>query len=59
MSGIAQRLAVVSHDEIHVNPGSLFPSMYRLEGDGTLEAEWRPPEKNRRAKYSGRSRVRH
>jgi len=49
--GISQRLAVLSHDEFHVNPGSLFPSLYHLEEDGKLKAEWRPTENNRRAKY--------
>ena len=28
--GISQRLAVLSNDQFHVNPGSLFPSLYRL-----------------------------
>jgi transcriptional regulator len=49
--GISQRLTVLSHDEFRVNPGSLFPSLYRLEQDGKLKAEWRPTENNRRAKY--------
>ena len=49
--GISQRLAVLSHDHFHVNPGSLFPSLYRLEQDGKLKAEWRATENNRRAKY--------
>jgi PadR family transcriptional regulator PadR len=49
--GIAQRLAVLSHDQFQVNPGSLFPSLYRLEEDGKLKAEWRATENNRRAKY--------
>ena len=49
--GISQRLAVLSRDEFHVNPGSLFPSLYRLEQDGKLKAEWRATENNRRAKY--------
>ena len=49
--GISQRLAVLSHDQFRVNPGSLFPSLYRLEQDGQLTAEWRPTENNRRAKY--------
>ena len=40
--GISQRLAVLSHDQFHVNPGSLFPSLYHLEQDGKLKAEWRP-----------------
>ena len=49
--GIAQRLAALSHENFQVNPGSLFPSLYRLEQDGKLKAEWRPTENNRQAKY--------
>jgi PadR family transcriptional regulator PadR len=50
--GISERLLRLSHARVQVNPGSLFPSPYRLEQDGKLEAEWRPTENNRRAKYS-------
>ena len=49
--GVSQRLAALSRDEFQVNPGSLFPSLYRLEQDGKLNAEWRATENNRRAKY--------
>jgi transcriptional regulator len=49
--GISQRLATLSHDNFQVNPGSLFPSLYRLEQDGKLTAEWRTSENNRQAKY--------
>lgn len=49
--GISQRLTALSHDTFQVNPGSLFPSLYRLEQDGKLKAEWRPTENNRNAKY--------
>src|SRR5262245_18309456 len=49
--GISQRLAALSRDTFQVNPGSLFPSLYRLEQDGKLKAEWRPSENNRNAKY--------
>jgi transcriptional regulator len=49
--GIAQRLAVLSHDQFRVNPGSLFPSLYGLEQDGKLKAEWRVTENNRQARY--------
>lgn len=49
--GISQRLAALSHDQFQVNPGSLFPSLYRLEQDGKLKAEWQATENNRRAKY--------
>jgi transcriptional regulator len=49
--GISQRLTALSHDHFRVNPGSLFPSLYRLEQDGKLKAEWRASENNRNAKY--------
>ena len=49
--GISQRLAALSRDEFRVNPGSLFPSLYRLEQDGKLKADWRQSDNNRRAKY--------
>src|SRR5262249_58347192 len=49
--GISQRLAALSRDHFQINPGSLFPSLYRLEGDGKLKAEWRHTENGRRAKY--------
>jgi PadR family transcriptional regulator PadR len=49
--GISQRLTVLSRDHFRVNPGSLFPSLYRLEQDGKLRADWRATENNRRAQY--------
>src|SRR5437868_8153519 len=49
--GVAQRLAALSRDSFQVNPGSLFPSLYRLEEDGKLKSEWRASENNRKAKY--------
>jgi PadR family transcriptional regulator PadR len=49
--GISQKLVALSQGNFHVNPGSLFPSLYRLEQDGKLTAEWRPTENNRKAKY--------
>src|ERR687890_387124 len=49
--GISQKLAQLSHGHFQVNPGPLFPSLYRLEQDGKLKAEWRATENNRNAKY--------
>ena len=49
--GISRRMAELSRDRFQVNPGSLFPSLYRLEQDGMLKAEWRTSENNRQAKY--------
>jgi transcriptional regulator len=49
--GITQRLTALSRDNFQVNPGSLFPTLYRLEQDGKLKAEWHATENNRNAKY--------
>jgi transcriptional regulator len=49
--GISQRLATLSGDRFKVNPGSFFPSLYRLEQDGKLKTEWRTSDNNRNAKY--------
>jgi PadR family transcriptional regulator PadR len=49
--GISQRLAELTRDEFLVNPGSLFPALYKLEQDGKLASQWRTSENNRRAKY--------
>jgi transcriptional regulator len=49
--GVSQRLTLLSHEHFRINPGSLFPSLYRLEQDGKLKAEWRASDNNRRAKY--------
>ena len=49
--GVSQRLAALSRDEFQVNPGSLFPTLYRLEQDGKLKAEWGASDNNRQAKF--------
>jgi len=49
--GISQKLKTLSRDNFQVNPGSLFPSLYRLEQDGKLKGEWQLSENNRKAKY--------
>ena len=49
--GISQRLSELTRDVFVVNPGSLFPALYKMEQDGKLEAEWRASENNRNAKY--------
>ena len=49
--GVSQRLTTLSGDEFQVNPGSLFPTLYRLEQDGKLKAEWGASDNNRQAKF--------
>ncbi len=60
--GITIRIQQISKGVFHVNPGSLFPSLRRLERSGWLRTEWRATENSRRAKYyiltaSGRTRL--
>lgn len=49
--GISQRLSSLTSNAFRLNPGSLFPALYRLEHDGKLAAVWRSTENKRKAKY--------
>lgn len=49
--GITQKLDQLSKSALQVDEGSLYPSLYRMEEKGWIEAEWKMTEKNRRAKY--------
>src|ERR1044071_154512 len=49
--GIAQRIHQVSKESRQVQQGSLYPALHRLEQQGWVEAEWKPSDNGRRAKY--------
>jgi transcriptional regulator len=49
--GISQRLKQISGDALQVSDGSLYPALHKLEQEGWIEAEWKPTENNRRAKF--------
>jgi PadR family transcriptional regulator PadR len=49
--GIAQRIHQLSGDVLQVEEGSLYPALQRMLIKGWVEAEWRPSENNRRARY--------
>ena len=49
--GIAQRLKQISKDVLQIGESSLYPALQRLLLNGFVEAEWRPSENNRRARY--------
>jgi PadR family transcriptional regulator len=49
--GIALRLEQISDGAFRINPGSLLPALSRLERGGSIQAEWRATENNRRARY--------
>ena len=37
---IAKRIAIVSNERLSLKQGSLYPALHRLEGRGSIEAEW-------------------
>jgi PadR family transcriptional regulator len=49
--GIGVRLEQISGGAFHVNAGSLFPALRRLERHGLISGAWQVTENNRRAKY--------
>ncbi len=54
---IARRLQQISRDVVHVNQGSLYPALHRLEQKGWLKAEWRQSETGREAKFYALTRT--
>jgi PadR family transcriptional regulator PadR len=49
--GIGQAIRHSSADLLHIERGSLYPALHRLEAQGLIAAEWKASELNRRAKY--------
>lgn len=49
--GISVRIRQISDDQLHVQQGSLYPALQRLERRGWIEAEWGLSENKRRAKF--------
>jgi transcriptional regulator len=56
---IAQRIRQVSRDSVHVNQGSLYPALHRLEQKRWLASEWRQSETGREAKFYSLTRAGH
>ena len=48
---IGRRLKQVSSEVLQVSDGSLYPALHKLEDAGSICAEWKPSENNRRAKF--------
>jgi PadR family transcriptional regulator len=48
--GIAEFINQVS-DALHVDEGSLYPALHRLESQGLVQSEWGASENNRRARF--------
>src|ERR1700730_18347367 len=50
-SGIARRLEQLSEDVLHLNEGTVYTSLLRLQQEGWITAEWGASENNRKAKF--------
>src|SRR5438270_5204684 len=48
---ISERIQQISRDVLHVNQGSLYPALHRLEHQGWIQAEWGVSELGRRARF--------
>ena len=49
--GIAHHIKQVSGDVLHVEEGSLYPALQRLQIQGLVASEWGHSANNRRARY--------
>jgi transcriptional regulator len=49
--GVLRSIENVTHGELLIEEGALYPALHRLEERGWLDAEWGITEKNRRAKF--------
>lgn len=49
--GIAQRIQNLSHDELSIEEGSLYPALQRLLRKGWVTAAWGTTGLNRRARF--------
>ena len=48
---IATRLQQVSEDLLHLNQGTLYPALVRLEQQGRIKGTWGKTDSNREAKF--------
>jgi PadR family transcriptional regulator, regulatory protein PadR len=48
---ISQRIKQISKDFFHIQQGSLYPALHRLEDRGWLKADWKETDTGREAKF--------
>lgn len=48
---VAKRIEQVSGEVLHVQQGSLYPALHRLEHQGWVRARWMESETGRQAKF--------
>ncbi len=60
--GLARRIEQTSGDRLTLNPGTLYPTLLKLEQEGFIASEWGTSDNNRRARFyrltrSGRRQI--
>jgi transcriptional regulator len=55
--GIARRIEQISGERLHVNYGTIYPALLKLEQEGYVSSEWGVSENGRRAKYYALTRA--
>ena len=55
--GIARRIEQVSQDLLHLNQGTLYPALLRLEQRGWINSQWGTSDNHRRARYYSLTRA--
>ena len=60
--GVARWLETSSRELLHIEEGSLYPALYRLESRSWIQSEWGQSDTNRKAKFyrlteAGRSQL--
>ena len=48
---VARWIKQTTDDALHVEEGSLYPALYRMEKRGWIKSDWGTSENNRKAKY--------
>lgn len=49
--GVSVLIRQMSKEVLHVEQGSLYPALYRLEAQGWITSEWGVSDNNRKAKF--------
>ncbi len=49
--GILLRIEQISGNRLHIQQGSLYPALYRLEHEGWIASDWGQSDNNRKAKF--------
>jgi PadR family transcriptional regulator PadR len=49
--GLARRIKQTSGDLLHLNYGTLYPALLKLEQEGFIRSRWGLSDNNRKAKY--------